>query len=225
MSFSEDLQPFMQMLERCPLFYNIPKEQYEPALSCMDAQMCHVKKGQTILTYGDSFRYAYYLLEGSLNGVFQNEASDQITINQFLPGSLMGESFACIEGMKSPIELRADCESFLLQLDVHLLYAEGHCHFAYQHALLTNLLLALARQNVFLNQKVRILSQKGIRDRFLVYLSILPKSSTGFVTVPFSRTDLAEYLGVNRSALSRELTLMEKENVIEISGRRIKVLE
>ena len=74
-----------------------------------------------------------------------------------------------------------------------------------------------------MNQKVRILSQKGLRDRILFYLDTLPKDKNGFVKIPFTRTALAEYLGVNRSALSREIGRMQNENLLIVDGSKMKL--
>ena len=74
----------------------------------------------------------------------------------------------------------------------------------------------------FLNQKVRILSQKSLRDRILIYLGTLPKDKNGFVKIPFTQTALAEYLGVNRSALSRELGRMQNEGLLIVDKEKMK---
>ena len=84
-------------------------------------------------------------------------------------------------------------------------------------------LKSLAKKNLILNQKVRILSQKGLRDRIIIYLSTLSKDRDGFVSIPFTQTALAEYLGVNRSALSREFGQMQDEGILVIEKNRIRV--
>ena len=80
----------------------------------------------------------------------------------------------------------------------------------------------LARKNLILNQKVRILSQKSLRDRILIYLGTLPKDKNSFVKIPFTQTALAEYLGVNRSALSRELGRMQNEGLLIVDKEKMK---
>ena len=90
--------------------------------------------------------------------------------------------------------------------------------------MLVNLLDNMAHTNSFLNEKVRILSQKGVRDRILVYFSTLPVSSRGSSMLPFSKTKMAEFLGLNRSAMSRELHRMEEDGLIAVNGRRIHLL-
>ena len=76
---------------------------------------------------------------------------------------------------------------------------------------------------MILNQKVRILSQKALRDRVLVYLGTLKKDKDGFVKIPFTQTALAEHLGVNRSALSRELGRMQNEGLLIYIDDKMKL--
>lgn len=84
-------------------------------------------------------------------------------------------------------------------------------------------LKSLAKKNLILNQKVRILSQKGLRDRIIIYLSTLPKDREGVITIPFTQTALAEHLGVNRSALSREFGRMQDEGILVIDKNKMRV--
>ena len=162
------------------------------------------------------------ILEGIIEGSFQNEAFDKISMNQFGAGESFGESMACAEIGISPMHIRAVTDCRLLFLDFTVLYDTSR-EYEYSMILATNLLRSFANKNVFLNRKVRILSQKGLRDRILVYLHSLPGSSEGIVHIPFSQTAMAEFLGVNRSALSRELGRMQSEGVLQVNGRTIKL--
>lgn len=223
-NYEKELSGDLPVLKKCRLLAGIPEDQYAAALNCMDARLMRARKGETILSLGDTFRYSYFLLEGALAATFLTEAADEITMNHFVPGNLMGESFACIKGYKSPVAISAECDSRFLALDIQPLLRPVHCTFAYEHILVTNLLMMLAGQNVFLNQKIRILSQKGVRDRIMVYLSGLHKLPDGSVVLPFSKTDLATFLGLNRSAMSRELTHMEEDGLLKVDGRRIHLM-
>ena len=98
------------------------------------------------------------------------------------------------------------------------------CPCSYQLNLTTNMLKILASQNVFSNLKLRIANQKSLRDRILIYLHSLAPDSEGYLHVPFTQTALAEFLGVNRSALSRELGRMQDENLIEVNDKKMKLL-
>lgn len=72
---------------------------------------------------------------------------------------------------------------------------------------------------------MRILAQKRLRDRLKIYLQTLTPDSKGCYHLLYSRTELADFLCVDRSALSRELCRMRDEKVIEFSGAKIKILD
>ncbi len=229
MSLMLQLQPYMSLVRKCPLLKGVPEEQYETAFACIGARVLRISRDDILLSLGEPFRYAYYLLEGNLVSTFQTATFDQITLKLFWPGDLLGESFACIPDSISTIQLSAACDSVCLQFDLQPLLGRGQCGGCcvspyHHHTMLVNLLDNMAHTNAFLNEKVRILSQKGVRDRILIYFASLPASSKGVITLPFSKTKMAEFLGLNRSAMSRELHRMEEDGLIRVEGRRIRLL-
>ena len=78
---------------------------------------------------------------------------------------------------------------------------------------------------LFFNTKVRILAQKRLRDRLKIYLQTLTPDNKGCYHLLYSRTELADFLCVDRSALSRELCRMRDEKLLEFSGAKIKILD
>ncbi|WP_281680253.1 Crp/Fnr family transcriptional regulator [Synergistes jonesii] len=221
MDIQEALGQYIGVIRKCRLFTGIPEELYPETLRSLQAKLRHYGKGEIIRVLGDDFPYAYYLLRGEVELSFFNRAYNQININRFLPGSLMGEALAFLRNANSPVQLTAVEESLMLLLDLSPL-SRASDGFEYGHTLTVNLARLLAGKNVFLNSRLHILAQKGVRDRILMYLSSLPKRSDGYVTLPFTKTALAEFLCVNRSALSREFTKMAEEGILEIEGRRVK---
>ena len=121
------LQPYMSLIRKCPLLKDVPEEQYGSAFACIRTRICQAPKDSIVLALGDPFRYAYYLLEGCLVSTFQTATYDQITLNLFLPGDLLGESFACIPDSVSTIQLSASCDSVYLQFDLQPLLGKNQC--------------------------------------------------------------------------------------------------
>lgn len=215
---------YKPVLQRCSLFSDIAQELYCDSLKFMKAQLRTYFRDEYILHIGEPFRYGIVLLSGSVEGSFITENYDKVNMNHFEPGALIGESLACAEEKSSPIQLRALSETVVLLLDFTVLYRTDSVKYSYQLKLLMNLMKNLSRQNVFLSGKIRILSQKTHRDKLMMYLESLPKGADGTVRLPYSKTALAEFLGVNRSALSREIGNMVNEGLIEVEGRVIRVL-
>ena len=169
---------------------------------------------------GDKFRYAGLVLEGEVECAYQDQAFNKYNMNHFAAGELFGESMACAEVKASPMQVMAVSECVILFLDFSVLMNGGKL----QARLSSSLLRILSRKNVFMNQKVRLLSIKSLRDRITAYFCTLTPDDNGTITLPFSKTALAEFLCVNRTALSRELTRMCSEGIISMNGRKFVLL-
>ena len=128
------------------------------------------------------------MLEGTLEGSFENENFDQINMNYFQKGALFGEALALANIEYSPIQLRALEDSLVLYLDPSVIYRTEAWDSPSKKSIIANLVRGLSLQNVFLNLKIRIHTQKSIRDKVLIYLYSLPAGPDGWKTVPFSQT-------------------------------------
>ena len=173
-----------------------------------------------IVQLGGTIQYAGLLLKGKIESSFQNENFDQITMHTFTGGYLFGEGLVINHANNSPVQVRAVEDSVVLFIDLEMIYAAADSS-PIRNILARNLIKSLAKKNLILNQKVRILSQKSLRDRIFIYLRTLPKDKDEYVKIPFTQTALAEYLGVNRSALSRELGRMQNEGLLVIDGKEV----
>lgn len=145
-------------------------------------------------------------------------------MNHFERGRSFAEALACVQTPYSPIQLKALTNCTIMLINLKGIISGSSCPCSYQLNLTTNMLKMLASQNVFSNLKLRIANQKSLRDRILIYLHSLAPDSEGYLHVPFTQTALAEFLGVNRSALSRELGRMQDENLIEVNDKKMKLL-
>ena len=217
-------QDYICSIRKCYLFDGIKDEQLADAIKLLNGRIKKVVKDDYIVQLGGTIQYAGLLLKGKIESSFQNENFDQITMHTFTGGYLFGEGLVINHAKNSPVQVRAVEDSVVLFIDLEMIYAAAD-NSPIQNILARNLIKSLAKKNLILNQKVRILSQKSLRDRIFIYLRTLPKDKDGYVKIPFTQTALAEYLGVNRSALSRELGRMQNEGLLVIDGKRIKIID
>lgn len=217
-------QDYLYSIRKCYLFDGINDDQLPEAIKLLNGRIKKVEKDDFIVQLGGVLLNAGLLLKGKIESSFQNENYDQITMHTFGGGYLFGEALV-INGTKNcPVQVRAVEDCIILFIDLAEIY-QSDIHSPLRVILAENLIKSLARKNLILNQKVRILSQKSLRDRILIYLGTLPKDKNGFVKIPFTQTALAEYLGVNRSALSRELGRMQDEELLTVEGKKINLLK
>ena len=217
-------QDYICSIRKCYLFDGIKDEQLADAIKLLNGRIKKVIKDDYIVQLGGTIQYAGLLLKGKIESSFQNENFDQITMHTFTGGYLFGEGLVINHAKNSPVQVRAVEDSVVLFIDLEMIYAAAD-NSPIRNILARNLIKSLAKKNLILNQKVRILSQKNLRDRIFIYLRTLPKDRNGYVKIPFTQTALAEYLGVNRSALSRELGRMQNEGLLVIDGKKIKIID
>ena len=214
---------YLYSIRKCYLFDNIPDEQLADAIKLMNGRIKKIEKDDFIVQLGGELPSAGLLLKGRIESSFQNENFDQITMHSFGGGYLFGEALVINNAKNSPVQVRAVEDCIVLFIDLKVIY-HSDIQSPLRVILTENLIKSLARKNLILNQKVRILSRKSLRERILFYLGTLPKDKNGWVKIPFNKTVLAEYLGVNRSALSRELGRMQDEEILISDGRKMKTL-
>ncbi len=224
MKIMKNYTPYYSIISKTRLFSGIPENHFDSVLNFLHASVRSYQKEELILRLGDPLLYSGIVLSGTVEGSFISENYNKINMNHFTPGRSFAEALACVHTKHSPVQLSAlhDCE--IMFLDLSAILSNESCECAYKHQLSINLIQILASQNVFSNLKLRIMSQKALRDRILIYLHNLIPDENGMVSVPFTQTALAEFLGVNRSALSRELGRMQDEGLILVDGKKMKLL-
>lgn len=154
-----------------------------------------------VFMIGDTMNHAGIMLEGTVSVSFLDESDNNVNMNLFSRGGLFGESLAYLGGNKSPVQMEATSKCRIAFFDFRAFMTAREFTRGYQATLASNLLRDFARQNFFLNRKLRIMSQRRLRDRIKVYLRGQGMSPDGLICVPFSRNEWAEFMGVNRSAL------------------------
>ncbi len=154
--------------------------------------------------------------------IFQFDGSVSL-INRLGIADSLAEVFACCHQPAGVFEYRCVKDSELLFMDIPKACTEKRqCKQTYKYKLMENLMSIIAEENIFLNKKILILSQKKLRDKLLTYIKMLQQKNSPEIWIPFNRQDLANFVGADRSAVSRELMRMQKDNLIEIKANIIK---
>lgn len=222
-SFDTDF--YREYLASSCLFAGIPENKYENVLRCLQARTEQCPAGTSIVNAGDSTTRAGMLLTGTLEEYIYDENANQAAIRHLGSGAVFGAELACGNSLASQFYLEATTDSTLLYLDFKNLLSQTTLTCPYRMQVTANLLQELANQITFFNMKVRILSQKKLRDKIKVYLQTQEISEDGIIHLPLTRGKLAEFLYVDRSALSREFCRMRDDGVLVFSGSKIQILD
>lgn len=203
-----------KLLNEMKLFESMTHTQIDDILQAFRTSLAAYEKGEYIIRAHDAANYICILVEGTANIIKEQIWGDISLISELEAGDMFAESFAIASTTHIPISVIATGKCKVLQLNYHEFVKHGKSHHLFA-LVMQRLIEMIATKNVAMNNKMNILNQRTIRDKVLLYLKTMAveKESDSF-TIPFDRSELADYLGVDRSALSRELGAMKKAGLI-----------
>lgn len=214
------MKEYLSKIRKAALFQNIPDNELEVLLDDVEGIIRHYNKGEIILPTDEHPQFIGVLLEGRIHMVKENTNGDEILVTIIWPGELFGESFACNKKSISCVTFITEEETTVLMIPFQKIISATERDYKAYKQLQVNIIAMLAEKNMRLMQKIGIVSQKTLRDKILAYLQMqVQEQGTEKIDIPVSRTVMAEYLGVNRSALARELSLMQKEGLLDMDHR------
>ena len=202
-------------LKNTPLFHGIREEEIQAMMSCLGAREKHYQKHEVILRAGSPTAEIGLVESGSVNIVVNFYWGSSNIFGHVEKGSIFAENYASIPGQELLCDVVAAEECEILFLNMRQLSSTCSKACSFHNRLIQNLLSISAKKNLGLSSRMMHIAPKGIRDRLLSYLSeqALKNGSSHFL-IPFDRQQLADYLGVDRSALSNELSKMQKDGLI-----------
>lgn len=210
------MKDYFDILRECPLFDRIGDESLKEMLGCLNAKERSYKKGDAVFAEGDKAKYLGIVLEGSVQLVRVDYYGNRSILANIEPPQLFGEAFACA-GLKSlPVDAVAATDTRILLLDAQRIARPcGNACPCHGQTIL-NLLHIVAKKNLVLHQKIEITSKRSTREKLMTYLLLQAKNAKSHTfTVPYDRQELADYLEVDRSGLSAEISKLRNEKVLE----------
>ncbi len=211
----KNLRKYLELLKSIPLFTGIAQNELESMLGCLEAQDTNVRKDEILLLAGKPPEHIGIVLTGQLHIVKEDYDGNRTLVAAITPGEIYAEALCCAGVRESPVTVLADCDSvvMLLRFDRILHTCPRSCGF---HArLIENMLGVIARKNLMLQGRMEIISIRSVREKVLRYLNSFIHEPGQYITIPFNREELANYLCVERSALSHELSRMKKDGLID----------
>lgn len=211
-----------EVMRNMNIFKKIPAERYPEIIQKLGGYEQLYSPNEVVWNQGEGHNSIGIILQGLIQAADISGKDPQI-IQQFHAGECFGEAVA-FGDQKSWVEIHALKPTRILYLQVDGLMADmSDRDFTLMK---TNLVREMSNKLAILNLKNQILAEPRLRRRILMYLNVLPADDEGWKEIPFGQRDLAQYLNVNRSALSRELTRMRDEGLIETENkvRRVRVL-
>lgn len=219
------MEKYYGILSKCPLFAGITLPEMQEILSCLDGKITGIAKGDPVFLEGTPARFVGVVLSGAVQIVRDDYYGKRSVLTVVSPGGLFAEAFVCAGLETLPVSAIALQPSDVLLLDCRQILSGCSNACPFHSRLVYNLLQGIAQKNLMLTRKIRYMSQKTTKEKLMEFLLDQAKQheSPEFV-IPYDRQALADYLGVERSAMSAELSKLKKAGLIESRGARFRVL-
>ena len=213
------MEKYFGILSQSSLFAGIEQSELNAVIGCLNGKTVKVSKGNPVFLEGDPARYLGVVLLGTIQVIREDYYGNRSVMAVLQPGELFAEVFSCAGLATMPVSVIAVTDSEVLLLDCRRVFTScsNACHF---HGLLMkNLLQEMAQKNLILTRKIRYMSQKTTKEKLMAYLLDQAKQQgrKEFV-IPHNRQSLADYLGVERSAMSAEISKLKKSGQIDTHG-------
>ena len=209
----------------CPLFAGIESGQLSAMLGCLGAARRRCLRGEMILAEGDAAGSLGIILQGSAEVVREDYYGNRSIMTRLGKGDMFAEAFACAGIAEMPVSVVALEESEVLLIDAKCIMSPCCNACGFHNQLIYNLMRILATKNLLCNQKIEVTSKRSTREKLMTYLMIQAKhAGSSTFSIPFDRQSLADYLEVERSGLSAEISKLRKEGVLECEKNNFTIL-
>ncbi|MFV0518573.1 MAG: Crp/Fnr family transcriptional regulator [Aminipila sp.] len=220
------MKRYLSLLKQNPLFIGINENEIEPMMNCLLASFKSFKKNEIVYMEGDRADKVGIVAEGGIYIINDDILGNRNIIAEAKKGSLFGEAFACANMERFPVSVVAAMDCSVIFIDYKKVVTTCSHSCTFHQKLLENMLRIIAEKNILLNNKIMHLSKRTTREKVMSYL-LFRAGQTGkeHFKIPFNRQEFADYLCVDRSALSAELSRMQNEGIINFNKNEFKLIK
>ena len=218
------MKKFMTILKCARLFAGVGEDEIESLISCLGARLCEYKKGTCVLRQGEHIADIMILVEGNLYIQKDDYWGNRSILGHISVGEMFGEAYAFSGAMLNDVVAVEDSKVIFFDVKRILTTCSTACRF---HSMVVkNMFFAISEKNRNLVQKLGHMSRRTTREKLISYLSEeAKKQNSSKFTIPFNRQQLADFLSVDRSAMSNELCKMRDEGLIEFDKNQFALFE
>lgn len=219
------MKKYVSTLKRTKLFEGLENEEIISMLSCLGAKLNTYKKGEYVLRQGEYLSNVFILVEGNLHIQNDDYWGNHSILRQISPGEMFGESYIAPESGALLNDVVAITDSTVIFFDLKKILTACSSACKFHTMVVQNMFFAISEKNRKLVQKMGHISKRTTREKLISFLSEEAKkhNSSNF-TIPFNRQQLADFLSVDRSAMSKELCKMRDEGLLEFDRNFFELL-
>lgn len=210
------MKEYLPVLKKCPLFAGVEEANIENILPCLSSVVKKYDKNQFIFEAEDRVTTVGLILSGSVLVIKEDFWGNRDILSQLGPAELFAEAFSCAQLDRLPVSVVAAEKTDVLLVNYKKIVTTCSTACSFHTLLIQNMMKILAQKSVVLMQKLEQMAKRTTREKLLAYLSAEAQKTGGSkFEIPFNRQELADYLSVDRSAMSSELGKMRDEGILD----------
>lgn len=206
-----------------PLFAGVSEVEFKKVCVCFNARKLNFKKEQNILSNIKKVGTVGIILSGEAQLIKYDYQGKRTILEDYSMGDVFGDTFSNISSGEISVIASKDSEVLFMDYDKIINRCKKNC--MYHNTIIQNMMMILSKKIYDQNERIEILSQRSIRDKLLEYLNNKSKrNNSKTIYLPFSFTDLADYLSIDRASMMREIKNMKDDGLLKTNGRIIHIL-
>lgn len=216
----------VDLLQSTKMFKNISPIEIEKMLHCLNPRVLSYHKGESIANAGDDFEGIGIVIDGEIIVAKESIAGDRTVMTVLKSGDMFGEmvSFSDKKVWPASVSAQSECSIVFVSPEKVITMCDKLCESHRQ--LIENLLWIMSRKALMLNRKVEYLSIRSLRGKLCAYLLEQHKMTHNTIfTLPMNRDELADFFNVARPSISRELSKMKEDGLIDFHKSSFKILD
>ena len=208
-----------------PLFAGISPEDCKTMLGCIGYHIGTFHKGDIVAFEDENIKHIGIIISGAVDMIKEDLWGNKTLLVRICQNDLFGETFVCGNNNQSVVTLLVSEDAQILFIPFDRVMHSCTMACVFHHQLIENMVTIIAQKNRDLIRKVEVVSKRSIREKLLAYLSIQAQAQQSrYFEIPLGRVELAEYLCVDRSALTRELVKMKADGLIDYDKNCFRIL-
>ncbi len=208
-----------------PLFADINPEERVAMLGCIGYHISTYQKGEVVAFENENIKHVGVVLSGAVDMIKEDLWGNKTMLVRAGKDDLFGETFACGEDNLSVVTFMVSQDARILFLPFNRVMHSCTMACRFHHQLIENMVHIIANKNRDLMRKVEVVSKRSIREKILAFLSIQAQTQKSrYFQIPLGRLELADYLCVDRSALTRELAKMKEDGILDFDRNCFRML-
>jgi len=207
----------------CELFNNISEQEFQKIYKCFNIRNIFFKKEQNILSNIQNAGTIGIVISGDAQLVRLDYNGTRTLLQEYSSGDVFGGIFSNISNGEISVQAKTDAQILFLDYDHIINRCKKNCVF--HNTIIQNMIQILSKRIYKQNERIEILTKRTIRDKLLEYFHTLAKkTSSKTIYLPFTYTDLADYLSIDRAAMMREIKSLKDDGIIYTNGKMIRLI-